>query len=43
MTSDPLRGESMQKHIQEAGALYLMVGHGLKTVTFAKAGDIVSI
>ncbi|XP_027359947.1 elongation factor-like GTPase 1 [Abrus precatorius] len=42
---DPLKGESMQKHIQEAElrSLYLMMGQGLKVVTSAKAGNIVAI
>ncbi|KAL2346037.1 hypothetical protein Fmac_000037 [Flemingia macrophylla] len=42
---DPLKGESMQKHIQEAvlKSLYLMMGQGLKVVTSAKAGNIVAI
>ncbi|GLT95385.1 hypothetical protein SLE2022_130690 [Rubroshorea leprosula] len=42
---DPLRGESMQKHIQEAElhSLYLMMGQGLKPVASAKAGNIVAI
>ncbi|KAK7349026.1 hypothetical protein VNO80_23858 [Phaseolus coccineus] len=42
---DPLKGESTQKHIQEAElkSLYLMMGQGLKVVTSAKAGNIVAI
>ncbi|KAJ1378438.1 Translation elongation factor EFTu-like, domain 2 [Sesbania bispinosa] len=42
---DPLKGESMQKHIQEAElkSLYLMMGQGLKVVKSAKAGDVVAI
>ncbi|GMJ00303.1 hypothetical protein like AT3G22980 [Hibiscus trionum] len=42
---DPLRGESMQKHVQEAElqSLYLMMGQGLKPVTCARAGNIVAI
>lgn len=42
---DPLKGESVQKHIQEAElkSLYLMMGQGLKVVTSAKAGNIVAI
>ncbi|KAK7308281.1 hypothetical protein VNO77_41883 [Canavalia gladiata] len=42
---DPLKGESKQKHIQEAElkSLYLMMGQGLKVVTSAKAGNIVAI
>ncbi|KAJ4710496.1 Elongation factor-like [Melia azedarach] len=42
---DPLKGESMQKHIQEADfqSLYLMMGQGLKPVSSAKAGNIVAI
>ncbi|XP_057437741.1 uncharacterized protein LOC130729904 [Lotus japonicus] len=42
---DPLKGESMQKHIQEAElkSMYLMMGQGLKVVTSAKAGDVVAI
>ncbi|CAJ1932984.1 unnamed protein product [Sphenostylis stenocarpa] len=42
---DPLKGESMQKHIQEAEmkSLYLMMGQGLKVVTSAKAGNLVAI
>jgi len=42
---DPLKGESMQKHIQEAElkSLYLMMGQGLKVVSSAKAGNIVAI
>ncbi|XP_058758511.1 uncharacterized protein LOC131631763 [Vicia villosa] len=42
---DPLKGESMQKHIQEAElkSIYLMMGQGLKVVKSAKAGDVVAI
>ncbi|EEF46662.1 translation elongation factor, putative [Ricinus communis] len=42
---DPLRGDSMQKHVQEAElhSLYLMMGQGLKPVTSAKAGNVVAI
>ncbi|KAL2540982.1 Ribosomal protein S5/Elongation factor G/III/V family protein [Abeliophyllum distichum] len=42
---DPLKGDSMQKHVQEAElqSLYLMMGQGLKPVTSAKAGNIVAI
>lgn len=42
---DPLKGESMQKHIQEAElkSMYLMMGQGLKVVKSAKAGDVVAI
>ncbi|XP_022739909.1 elongation factor-like GTPase 1 [Durio zibethinus] len=42
---DPLRGQSMQKHVQEAElqSLYLMMGQGLKPVTCARAGNIVAI
>ncbi|KAK8537972.1 hypothetical protein V6N12_044111 [Hibiscus sabdariffa] len=42
---DPLRGESMQKHVQEAElqSLYLMMGQGLKPVICARAGNIVAI
>lgn len=42
---DPLRAESMQKHVQEAElhSLYLMMGQGLKPVAFAKAGNVVAI
>ena len=42
---DPLKGESMQKHIQEAElhSLYLMMGQGLKPVASAKAGNVVAI
>ncbi|KDP42954.1 hypothetical protein JCGZ_23896 [Jatropha curcas] len=42
---DPLREESMQKHVQEAElhSLYLMMGQGLKPVAFAKAGNVVAI
>ncbi|KAK8486770.1 hypothetical protein V6N11_000258 [Hibiscus sabdariffa] len=42
---DPLRGESMQKHVQEAElqSVYLMMGQGLKPVTCARAGNIVAI
>ncbi|KAK4279234.1 hypothetical protein QN277_016966 [Acacia crassicarpa] len=42
---DPLKGEQMQKHVQEAElqSLYLMMGQGLKVVTSAKAGNIVAI
>ncbi|XP_010260671.1 PREDICTED: elongation factor-like GTPase 1 [Nelumbo nucifera] len=42
---DPLRGESMQKHVQEAEleSLYLMMGQGLKPVASVKAGNVVAI
>ncbi|KAE8657296.1 putative DUF26 domain-containing protein 2 precursor [Hibiscus syriacus] len=42
---DPLRGEPMLKHVQEAElqSLYLMMGQGLKPVTCARAGNIVAI
>ncbi|KAK2979839.1 hypothetical protein RJ640_015450 [Escallonia rubra] len=42
---DPLKGESMQKHVQEAElhTLYLMMGQGLKPVAAAKAGNVVAI
>lgn len=42
---DPLKGESMQKHIQEAKlhSLYLMMGQNLQHVPEAQAGDIVAI
>ncbi|KAH7542015.1 hypothetical protein FEM48_Zijuj02G0028700 [Ziziphus jujuba var. spinosa] len=42
---DPLKGESMQKHMQEAElqSLYLMMGQGLKPVTSAHAGNVVAI
>ncbi|KAL5787891.1 hypothetical protein ACOSP7_004840 [Xanthoceras sorbifolium] len=42
---DPLKSDSMQKHIQEAElhSLYLMMGQGLKPVASAKAGNIVAI
>ncbi|KAE9604556.1 putative protein-synthesizing GTPase [Lupinus albus] len=42
---DPLKGESMQKHVQEAElqSLYLMMGQGLKVVKSAKAGNIIAI
>ncbi|KAH1235369.1 Elongation factor-like GTPase 1 [Glycine max] len=42
---DPVKGESMLKHIQEAElkSLYLMMGQGLKVVTSARAGNIVAI
>ncbi|GAB4824579.1 hypothetical protein Ancab_007452 [Ancistrocladus abbreviatus] len=42
---DPLKGETMQKHLQDAElkSLYLMMGQGLKPVASAKAGNIVAI
>lgn len=42
---DPLKGESMQKHMQEAEiqSLYLMMGQGLTPVPSATAGNIVAI
>ncbi|KAJ6386242.1 hypothetical protein OIU77_029250 [Salix suchowensis] len=42
---DPLKGESMQKHVQvaELHSLYLMMGQGLKPVASAKAGNVVAI
>lgn len=42
---DPLKGETMHKHVQEAElhSLYLMMGQGLKPVASAKAGNVVAI
>lgn len=42
---DPLKGESMQKYVQEAElqSVYLMMGQGLKPVASATAGNIVAI
>ncbi|XP_027160235.1 elongation factor-like GTPase 1 [Coffea eugenioides] len=42
---DPLKGESMQKHVQEAElqSIYLMMGQGLRPVASAKAGNIIAI
>lgn len=42
---DPLKGESVQRHVQEAELqhLYLMMGQGLKPVFFASAGNVVAI
>lgn len=42
---DPLKGDTIQKHMQEAEiqSLYLMMGQGLKPVHCAKAGNIVAI
>ncbi|KAH7683060.1 Protein-synthesizing GTPase protein [Dioscorea alata] len=42
---DPLKADSMQKHLQEAElqSLYLMMGQGLKPVYSASAGNIVAI
>lgn len=42
---DPLKEESMQKHVQEAElqSLYLMMGQGLKPVASAKAGNVIAI
>ncbi|KAG0471884.1 hypothetical protein HPP92_016430 [Vanilla planifolia] len=42
---DPLKVELSQKHLQEAEVqrLYLMMGHGLKPVSFASAGNIIAI
>ncbi|THG20728.1 elongation factor-like GTPase 1 isoform X1 [Camellia sinensis] len=42
---DPLKGESMQKHVQETElhSLYLMMGQGLRPVASAKAGNVVAI
>uniref|UniRef100_A0A2P2M1M1 Tr-type G domain-containing protein n=1 Tax=Rhizophora mucronata TaxID=61149 RepID=A0A2P2M1M1_RHIMU len=42
---DPLKGDSMEKHVQEAElhSLYLMMGQGLRPVVSAKAGNIVAI
>uniref|UniRef100_A0A5B7AYZ0 Elongation factor-like 1 n=1 Tax=Davidia involucrata TaxID=16924 RepID=A0A5B7AYZ0_DAVIN len=42
---DPLKGESMQKHVQEAElhSLYLMMGQGLKPVASVNAGNVVAI
>ncbi|THU45445.1 hypothetical protein C4D60_Mb02t18010 [Musa balbisiana] len=42
---DPLKGESMQRHVQEAElqSLYLMMGQGLVPVSSASAGNVVAI
>ncbi|VFQ80875.1 unnamed protein product [Cuscuta campestris] len=42
---DPLKSESVQKHVQEAElhGLYLMMGQGLKPVASAKAGNVIAI
>lgn len=42
---NPLKGDSMQKHVQEAElhSLYLMMGQGLRPVAAAKAGNVVAI
>lgn len=42
---DPLKSESVQKHVQEAElkSLYLMMGQGLKSVASVKAGNVVAI
>lgn len=42
---DPLKGESMQKHVQEAElqSLYLMMGQGLNLVASAKAGNVACV
>lgn len=42
---DPLRADSIQKHLQEAEllSLYLMMGQGLKPVASVKAGNVVAI
>lgn len=42
---DPLKRESMEKHIQpaELHSLYLMMGQGLKPVAAASAGNVVAI
>ncbi|KAJ4851434.1 hypothetical protein Tsubulata_013971, partial [Turnera subulata] len=42
---DPLKGESMQKHMQEAElhSLYVMMGRDLNRVASAKAGSLVAI
>ncbi|XP_052206412.1 uncharacterized protein LOC127810862 isoform X2 [Diospyros lotus] len=42
---DPLKGASVQKHVQEAElhSVYLMMGQGLKLVASAKAGNVVAI
>ncbi|KAK6926486.1 Translation elongation factor EFTu-like, domain 2 [Dillenia turbinata] len=42
---DPTKGESLQKHMQEAElqSLFLMMGQGLKPVVSAKAGNVVAI
>ncbi|KAJ8750364.1 hypothetical protein K2173_014279 [Erythroxylum novogranatense] len=42
---DPLKGDSTQKHLQEAElhSLYLMMGQGLRPVTSAMAGNVVAI
>ncbi|KAM7528475.1 hypothetical protein LguiB_031885 [Lonicera macranthoides] len=42
---DPLKPETVQKHVQEAElqSLYLMMGQGLKPVGTVKAGNVVAI
>ncbi|CAL1401670.1 unnamed protein product [Linum trigynum] len=42
---DPLKGDSVQKHVQEAElqSLYLMMGQGLVPVTSVNAGNVVAI
>ncbi|PON74116.1 Translation elongation factor [Parasponia andersonii] len=42
---DPSKGESMQKHVQEATlqSVYVMMGQGLKYVASARAGNVVAI
>ncbi|KAK4358512.1 hypothetical protein RND71_020741 [Anisodus tanguticus] len=42
---DPLKEESLQKHVQEAelSSLYLMMGQGLTPVASAKAGNVIAI
>ncbi|OIT33987.1 PREDICTED: elongation factor-like GTPase 1 [Nicotiana attenuata] len=42
---DPLKEESLQKHVQEAEvqSLYLMMGQGLTPVASAKAGNVIAI
>ncbi|XP_072956269.1 uncharacterized protein [Typha angustifolia] len=42
---DPLKRESMQRHVQEAElqSLYLMMGQGLKPVSSVSAGNLVAI
>ncbi|XP_009778707.1 uncharacterized protein [Nicotiana sylvestris] len=42
---DPLKEESLRKHVQEAEvqSLYLMMGQGLTPVASAKAGNVIAI
>ncbi|CAN6442053.1 unnamed protein product [Victoria cruziana] len=42
---DPLKGETVQKHVQvaELRSLYLMMGQGLKPVVSAASGNVVAI